>query len=332
LVEQWGARAVVADRGELAIALLSDETALPFHYVLLDTQMPGDVDGISVAQFITNHPRLAEHVTVIMMLSSAAQRGMVEQHAGKTISHYLMKPVGQAELMDALLKPFYPPAQAADAPIESITGFATASDIIRNRNVKVLLAEDNPVNQRLAIRVLEKMGYNVTLAENGIQAVAATEKQNFDLVLMDVQMPEMGGFEATARIREQGKSLPILAMTAHAIQGYREKCLRAGMDGYISKPIHVETLRKTLEEVLFKRAEHPAVPCASSVLSPATAAIQPHPPPDCASPSDPPQPSLDLATSTRQILVQALTADHPETGKKRHAAGSESGPRKRNRD
>jgi CheY-like chemotaxis protein len=116
--------------------------------------------------------------------------------------------------------------------------------------------EDNVVNQRLAIRVLQKLGFDVTVADNGLQAVIICQRKTFDLILMDVQMPEMGGFEATAKIREiearTQRRTPIIAMTAHAIQGYREKCLSGGMDGYISKPIRIETLRRTIEEMLAK--------------------------------------------------------------------------------
>jgi len=117
-------------------------------------------------------------------------------------------------------------------------------------DVKLLLVEDNVVNQKLAIRLLQKLGYNAKVAVNGKVAIAAVEAESFDLILMDVQMPEMGGFEATAGIRDleaktNGRRTPILAMTAHAIQGYREKCLEGGMDGYISKPIRVEALKKS---------------------------------------------------------------------------------------
>lgn len=127
----------------------------------------------------------------------------------------------------------------------------------KRRDFQLLLVEDNVVNQRLAIRVLEKFGYNVRLAENGLQAVAAVYQQKFDLILMDVQMPEMGGFEATTKIREfesksRGKRTPIIAMTAHATQGYREKCLEGGMDGYISKPIRTDVLKNVLESFLGK--------------------------------------------------------------------------------
>jgi len=139
----------------------------------------------------------------------------------------------------------------------------------------ILLAEDNTVNQKLAIRLLERFGYKVTLAENGLQAVAAAEKQNFDLVLMDVQMPEMGGFEATAIIREReaalGKHTPIIAMTAHALQGDREKCLEATMDDYLSKPIHADQLKAMIEKFLNpvrnQEPERPGLKPGGAILS-----------------------------------------------------------------
>jgi two-component system sensor histidine kinase/response regulator len=116
---------------------------------------------------------------------------------------------------------------------------------------RILLAEDNLVNQRVALHILEKHGYSVTLVANGINALKALDEQTFDLVLMDVQMPEMGGFEATAKIREsehgRGTHVPIVAMTAHAMSGDRERCLAAGMDGYISKPIRALALTEVVE-------------------------------------------------------------------------------------
>ena len=120
------------------------------------------------------------------------------------------------------------------------------------KKLRVLLAEDNAINQKIACRFLEKEGHHVTLACDGRQALAAIERENFDVVLMDVQMPEMDGFEATAAIRAQerdtGKRLPILAMTAHAMAGDRERCLAAGMDGYIAKPIRARELIELLEK------------------------------------------------------------------------------------
>ena len=121
------------------------------------------------------------------------------------------------------------------------------------RKFHILLAEDNPINQKLAVRLIEKRGHTLVVASNGREALAALEEQAFDLVLMDVQMPEMDGFEATAAIRDRekttGKHIPIIAMTAHAMKGDRERCLAAGMDSYISKPVNVEELFETIRSL-----------------------------------------------------------------------------------
>jgi len=122
----------------------------------------------------------------------------------------------------------------------------------RGRHLRILLAEDNAINQLLATRMLEKQGFSVTLANNGREALAAMEHGNFDVVLMDIQMPEMDGFEATAAIRQREKGTPgphqiVIAMTAHAIAGDRERCLRAGMDGYVSKPFRLAELLREIE-------------------------------------------------------------------------------------
>jgi two-component system, sensor histidine kinase and response regulator len=126
----------------------------------------------------------------------------------------------------------------------------------------VLLAEDNPVNQLLATRLLEKRGHHVIVAHNGTDALAALDRQRFDLVLMDLQMPEMDGFEATAAIREREKGggfhIPVIALTAHAMKGDREKCLAAGMDGYLTKPIRTHELDDILEECVSRRSASPA--------------------------------------------------------------------------
>jgi len=184
-----------------------------------------------------------------MMLSTNVQRGLIEQHEILNIRVYLNKPIIQGELLDALLSPY-----------KKISHHAQSQPVVLpvipiKTNVKLLLVEDNVVNQKLAIRLLQKLGYNVKVAVNGRKAIEAVKKETFDVILMDVQMPEMGGFEATAGIRDYetkvvGRRTPIIAMTAHAIQGYREKCLEGGMDGYISKPIRVEALKKALEDVL----------------------------------------------------------------------------------
>ena len=259
MLYHWGMKPTLVESGDAAIGLLQEGRL--FEYILLDIQLP-DIDGFAVAHTIKTMQSTNEKLSkcmIIMMLASTAQRGLVEQHSDLPISVYLNKPVFQRELMQALLKPFakkiipmVPKEVKEEKPKEPPTPPA-----VTPKNGKILLAEDNVVNQKLAMRMLEKLGYNVHLAENGLKAVQAFEREEFDLILMDVQMPEMGGFEATTRIRELehklGRRIPIIAMTAHAISGYREKCLEGGMDGYISKPILMDQVKKTIEEFLAQK-------------------------------------------------------------------------------
>jgi two-component system sensor histidine kinase/response regulator len=163
------------------------------------------------------------------------------------ISAYLTKPVRQQELREAILK-VLGLRQKAEEDRTLITRHTLAEARI---HLHILLAEDNVINQQLTVRTLTKRGHEVTVVENGKLAVEALEKQSFDVVLMDVQMPEMDGLEATIAIRQRevstGKHIPIIAMTAHAMKGDRESCLAAGMDAYISKPVHIEELLQVTE-------------------------------------------------------------------------------------
>lgn len=202
--------------------------------------MPGALDGLAVAKIIRSRrllkPGAQEEGSIILMLSSTVQRAIIEEHADLSISVYLNKPIAEPELLEALLKPFRGrdaegshgegPASSATNTQLATTHPATAS----SRPGRILLAEDNIVNQLIAIRALERFGHKVTVAGNGLEAVALFDREQFDLILMDIQMPEMGGFEATAKIREReiqlGTRIPIIAMTAHAIEGYREVSLQ----------------------------------------------------------------------------------------------------------
>jgi two-component system sensor histidine kinase/response regulator len=179
-------------------------------------------------------------------LTSAGQRGDAAKCQDLGVSGYLTKPVGRSELRDTMAM-ILGKQVAAAAPHKLPEDRPAAGQ-------RLLLAEDNRVNQALASRLLEKHGYTVVIAENGREALLALDRESFDLVLMDVQMPEMDGFEATAAIREReritGSRLPIIAMTAHAMKGDEARCLRAGMDGYISKPISAQNLFDTLEKYL----------------------------------------------------------------------------------
>jgi CheY-like chemotaxis protein len=168
-----------------------------------------------------------------MMLTSAGHRGDAKHCKALSISAFLLKPIRQSELREAIARVLGAKEQSGAIPL--ITRYSLYDARDPDTVLRVLLVEDNPVNQRLATRMLEKRGHRVILAGNGGEALEALEKGSFDLVFMDVQMPEMDGFQATAAIREKeigtGTHLAVIALTAHAIKGDRERCLAAGMDG-----------------------------------------------------------------------------------------------------
>jgi CheY-like chemotaxis protein len=192
-----------------------------------------------------------------MMLTSAGHRGDAERCKVLGISAYLLKPIRQSELREAIARVLGAKEQQGAIPL--ITRYSLYDARDPQSVLSVLLVEDNPVNQRLATRMLEKRGHRVVLARNGREALEALEKASFDLIFMDVQMPEMDGFQATAAIREKetttGEHMPVIALTAHAMKGDREKCLAGGMDGYLTKPIRPRELDDVLESYLARRAE-----------------------------------------------------------------------------
>ena len=226
----------------------------PFGLVLLDSQMPG-MDGFDVAEKIRHFPELAG--SVVMMLSASGQRGDAQRCRELGVSAYLAKPIRQSDLLDAIVNV---KATAGTLPPKSdASSLVTRHSLREGRSrLNILLTEDNAVNQKLATRILQKWGHEVDVANNGREALRLLKKSSPDLILMDLQMPEMGGLEATQIIRKReaisNGHIPIVAMTAHAMKGDREKCLAAGMDDYLSKPIQ----RKELKEVLQRYIEHKA--------------------------------------------------------------------------
>jgi two-component system sensor histidine kinase/response regulator len=190
-----------------------------------------------------------------MMLTSAGHRGDAARCQELGVAAYLLKPIRQSELREAIARVLG--AHAENGAIPLITRFSLHDGRDPSASLRVLLAEDNPVNQRLAVRLLEKRGHHVVVAGNGAEALAAMEKHDFDLVFMDVQMPEMDGLEATAVIRGKekitGKHQPIIALTAHAMKGDREKCIAGGRDGYLTKPIRPQELDDVLEDYIGRR-------------------------------------------------------------------------------
>ncbi|HEV2350211.1 MAG TPA: response regulator [Terriglobia bacterium] len=252
ILVNWHMTPTMAEGGQQALAALrrANELGMSFPLVITDMQMP-DMDGFGLAEQIKRNHYLAG--ATIMMLTSGGQRGDAARCRELGVTAYLTKPVKQSELWEAIL------ATLGKKPQEKERASLVTRHSLRevHRIYRILLAEDNPVNQTLAIRLLEKQGHTVLVAGTGREALAALQEpsaRGFDLILMDVQMPEMDGFEATTRIRKSekltGQRIPIIAMTAHAMTGDRERCLAAGMDGYIAKPIHQDELIRTMDSLV----------------------------------------------------------------------------------
>jgi CheY-like chemotaxis protein/HPt (histidine-containing phosphotransfer) domain-containing protein len=215
----------------------------PYHIVLLDMQMPG-MDGEQAARAIKSDPSIKD--VKILILTSMGQRGDAIRLEALGCSGYLLKPVKQQVLFDAVLTVL---GRKEGKPTGIITRHILSEK--RKIGVRLLLAEDNPVNQKLAVITLQKAGYLVDAVETGIQALEKAKTNQYSAVLMDVQMPEMDGFEATRRIREwesqNGQHIPIIAMTAHVMGGDRERCIDAGMDDYVSKPLEPRVLFNAID-------------------------------------------------------------------------------------
>jgi PAS domain S-box-containing protein len=243
ILTNWHMNPTLVASGAEALRVFADRhPQYPFAIVLLDVHMP-DMDGFAVAERISSNQAL--HKTKVILLTSAGQPGDVARCRELGIAGYLTKPVKQSELFDAIVTVFTKHTTAHEGTDEVPQTIQPSA-----RPLRVLLAEDNPVNQTLASRILEKLGHKVRVANNGKEALERAQTEEFDLIVMDVQMPEMDGLEATAAIRATeattGKHVPILAMTAHAMKGDRERCLSAGMDGYLSKPIRIEELEEAI--------------------------------------------------------------------------------------
>jgi signal transduction histidine kinase/CheY-like chemotaxis protein len=261
LLDHWGLVPTLAGDGATALAELRKARNIgqAFPLVLLDAMMPG-MDGFAVAEEIQRDSDASR--TAVMMLSSMDQMGDVERCKALGISAYLQKPIKESELLNTILSVLGIAQSIPNNPIVSVLP-------ARTHRLSILLAEDTPVNQRLAVTLLEDRGHTVVVANNGQDAVDLLAKNSFDLVLMDVQMPLMDGFEATAIIRarenDTGHHIPIFAMTAHAMKGDRERCLAAGMDGYISKPIQADEFLAVVEQrkhlpVAFAKAAESHIP------------------------------------------------------------------------
>jgi len=261
MLKRWDMKLTSLGDGDHALVALSSalEAGEPYGLILTDMHMP-KMDGFALVERIRRRPELS--AAIIMMLTSAGHRGDAARCQALEIAAYLLKPIRQSELREAIAKVLG--AREQNGAIPLVTRYSLGDALDPAGFLRVLVVEDNPVNQRLTSRLLEKRGHRVTVTANGREAVESVEKQTFDLILMDVQMPEMDGFEATAVIREREKRnsahTPIIALTAHAMKGDQERCLAAGMDGYLTKPIRSQELDEVLEKYLARRAATVQVP------------------------------------------------------------------------
>jgi len=252
-LKSWGCRFdAVSTPGEALSRLrTAAETGQPFHAAIVDFMMP-EMDGEALGREIKADPALKE--TVLVMLTSWGRKGDATRAKGIGFAGYLLKPIKHSQLLDCLRAVLAGPESSGtqEKKPELITRHSISES---RRKVRVLLVEDHPVNQKLALRILGKEGIHADAAANGKEALKALENTSYDLVFMDVQMPEMDGYEATRIIRNPGSNVrnhavPIVAMTAHAMQGDREKCIDAGMNDYIAKPIRPEKLGEMIEKYL----------------------------------------------------------------------------------
>ncbi len=250
ILASWGMRPVSADGGVAALAECerAAKEGHPFQLALLDAMMPG-MDGFALARKIKGNPALSG--AAVVMLSSMGLGGESLKYREAGIVAYLNKPVKQSELLNVILSVLAdkgPSPAASQAPKEAERPAPPSAP--RRR---VLLAEDNAVNQRLITIMLEKQGHSVVMAANGAEALQKLGEAPFDIVLMDVQMPRMDGLQATAAIREEekatGRHIPIVALTANAMKGDKDRCLRAGMDAYIAKPVKAQEVARAIEEL-----------------------------------------------------------------------------------
>lgn len=264
LFTSWGLEVLIAQSAPEALAALdrAGSDGRPIALVVTDMMMP-DIDGFGLVERMRADPRLRE--TQVIMLTSSNRAEDAARCARMGIGAHLAKPIKQSRLMDTIVDVMgRSPRQPEKRPEEEVP---------RQRPLHILLAEDNAVNQRLAVVNLESWGHAVTVAHDGLEAVEAFTARSFDLILMDSQMPRMSGFEATAEIRRResardGQRVPIIAMTANVMKGYREECLAAGMDGYVAKPMRrrelIQEIARVVPRFLMAEESAPAPPTSSA--------------------------------------------------------------------
>lgn len=263
MLSSWGLKPTLASNAHDAMQCLrsAEHRGDPISIVLTDVNMP-EADGFDLAKWVRDEQAVAQ--TPLIMLTSAAKLGDAERRTALGVAAHLIKPIKQSELFETIV---------------TVLGVKTSIDspspdqekvLSELKGLRVLLAEDNIVNQRLATGVLNKLGCQITIASNGAKAIETWKSGEFDVVLMDVEMPELDGMQATAEIRHQeegtGRHIPIIAMTAHAMVGDRERCLRAGMDDYLSKPVRFREIKQKLFQIFGTSSEVPIQPVSTNSL------------------------------------------------------------------
>jgi len=248
MLASWGMQPVAAHNTESAQSLFTqaETDQSPFKLILIDSDMP-ESDGFALADWIKDQNQAESHV--IMMLTSLRTRSQVDLK-GLNIKALLTKPIRPSDLLDGITQALF----HGTALIEEMTPADDQADQPQGRQANILVAEDTPFNQKFIRRLLDRWGHRAVIVENGREAIEALARETFDLVLMDVQMPEMDGFEATKAIRAAEAAndghVPIIAMTAHAMKGDRERCIEVGMDDYVPKPISANTLLAAIKALV----------------------------------------------------------------------------------
>ncbi len=268
MTKGWGMRPTVVESGKEALEAIEHARTnnAPFRLAIIDGRMPG-MDGFELVEKIRENPALSD--LIVMILTSARQGGEGNRCRNLGIHAFLLKPIRKSELLSAILNVLgrHDENRSTGSP----TPLETRAD---SRPLRILLAEDNPINQTVVVRMLEKMGHSPAIAPDGQQALSMYSTQSFDLIFMDVQMPVMDGLTATMKIRElektSGAHIPIVAMTAHAMKGDKERCLEAGMDGYLSKPISSRGIEDVIARLVRGENEQQALSSHTEKLASAT--------------------------------------------------------------
>ena len=263
MIARWGMRPTGVESGRAALKAIfeAEEMGSGFQLAIIDSRMP-EIDGFQLVQKIKQDTHLS--AAIIMMVASGGERGKIEQSREMGVRACLTKPLRESNLLSAILTVLGPETcESSPNTIHRVDSLESS------RTLRILVAEDNPVNQKVVLRMLEKMGHSTVLAHNGREALSQLQGGSFDLIFMDVQMPEVDGLTATWQIRESEKKtgfhIPIIAMTAHALLGDKERCLEAGMDGYLSKPVSNQTIAETIARLCRMEHEVREEPAASGL-------------------------------------------------------------------